>query len=104
MAETARPRIDHDDVEVAIATFRRNLLESMKTGHWMAACWKVLPDGKAELAGCTTWEWLDAHLEVALEALKKEIAERTGPPLGDDDPLPVADFLREIEAMKEKKE
>lgn len=99
MAET-RTRTNHEDVETAIAAFRRGLLESVKTGHWMAACWKVLDDGSIGLAGCTTWEWQDAHLEDAIGTLKKEIAERLGPPPGEDDPLPVADFMQEIEALK----
>lgn len=105
MAET-RPRVNHDDVEHALATFRRNLLESMKTGKWMAACWKMNEKGEVELAGCTTWQWDDGQLEAANSALKKEILERLGPAETEDDPLPVADFMQEIEAVaqNQKKE
>jgi hypothetical protein len=104
MAETDRPRVTHDDVEHAIATFRRNLLESVKTGKWMAACWKMNEKGEVELVGCTTWQWEDSQLEVANSALKKEILERLGPAETEDDPLPMADFMREIKAVAKQRE
>ena len=97
MAETRRR--EHGEVEEAIAAFRRNLMEAMKTGHWMAACWKVNEDGTTELAGCTTWQWPDDNFDDATSSLKKEIAERSGPAAGENDPLPVADFMKEIEAQ-----
>ena len=98
MAET-RPRREHSEQEDAFAAFRRNLLEVIKTGRWAAACWKVRDDGTTELAGFTTWQWPDVNMDDPVATLKKEIAERSGPAAGESDPLPVADFMKEIAAV-----
>ena len=99
MAETEPRQVVHEDVEHAIATFRRNLLESIKTGHWVAACWNLKEDGSVEIKGVTKWLWEDALMDDLIPTLNKRIALMAGPLPGENDPLPVADFMKEIESM-----
>ena len=100
MAETEGRIIQHEDVEHGIATFRRNLMESMKTGHWVAACWNLKDDGLVECKDITMWLWENALVDELFPALKKRIAEMAGPAPGENDPLPMAeDFMEEIAAL-----
>jgi hypothetical protein len=89
--------VQHTDESQASDSIIESINGAMNHGHWMIAVWTVEEDGRVVLRRRTTYGFPTGKFEEA-QNLLKEVCDNERKGLGeiapDQEPLPMADFLK----------